>query len=83
VQVELHRDMSALVNKPGLFSFVDDGRVYALQTPEKKLLGVGVGASYAVGKWANIQLMAGWPLEQVAPGQSNIMVYLRIVFHAL
>jgi hemolysin activation/secretion protein len=82
-QVELHRDMSALVNKLDLFGFVDAGRVYSPQTPEKKLLGVGIGADYAVGKWANIQLMTGWPLEQVAPGQSNIMVYFRIVFHAL
>lgn len=82
-QFELHKDAASITPGLDLFSFLDMGRVYAPATPEKKLMGFGFGGNYAFDRWANLQVAAGWPLQQVAPGQSPMMVYFRLVLHAM
>ncbi len=82
-QFELHKDAASITPGLDLFSFLDMGRVYAPATTEKKMMGFGFGANYAFERWANLQVATGWPLQQVAPGQSPMMVYFRLVLHAM
>jgi hemolysin activation/secretion protein len=82
-QFELHKDVTPLVKGLNLFSFVDAGTVSAPSTSNKTLLGVGFGTSYAIGRWVDIQLETGWPLERVVPNQSSFAVYFRVIVHAI
>lgn len=77
-QIEQHYNGWSLWGQPiDLYVFYDYGETQAL-TPKQKVDGLGLGASMGFAKRFSFDFTIATPLKDVAPDQSDVVVYARL-----
>jgi hemolysin activation/secretion protein len=81
-ELELHRELSELVEGLDGFVFTDFGQVFSTFPAVTTLASVGTGLSWNIGNKVTADLSAGFPVLQAIAGQPKATVYARVVAHA-
>jgi hemolysin activation/secretion protein len=81
-ELELHRELSELVDGLDGFVFTDVGSVYSTFPAVTTLASVGAGLSWNINNQATAELSVGFPILNAIADQPTATAYARVVAHA-
>ncbi|MDB5562666.1 MAG: ShlB/FhaC/HecB family hemolysin secretion/activation protein [Hyphomicrobiales bacterium] len=77
-QIELHRDMSALLEGLDVFAFADMGEVFSTFPAQTYLTSAGAGLSMNIKGGATAQVTAGMPILKALSDQPAAAIYFSV-----
>ena len=80
--LELHRDLSPVMEGLDVFGFVDHGAVFSTAPRQVSLTALGAGLTYTYRNRVTFELTAGIPVGDKLPGQPELAVFGRIIVKA-
>lgn len=80
VNLELHRDVSALAKGLDTFVFLDHGGTYSTRPTARHATSAGVGLAWTAIANSTIELTAAKALTELVPGQAPLEIYGRLTW---
>jgi len=81
-ELELHRELSEVLDGLDGFVFTDVGSVYSTFPAVTTLASVGAGVSWNINNQATAELSVGFPIINAIADQPTATAYARVVAHA-